>query len=85
MDGVDASLFTKITAMKKRNKGLKVMIALGGWTYNDPGPTQKVFSEMASSGANRAKFIANLMSFMREYAFDGVDFDWVSDLDTHKS
>ena len=79
MDDLPNSLFSDLTAMKKRNSGLKCMIALGGWTFNDDGtPTQPVFSDMVSSQANRAKFITNLFSFMREYAFDGVDFDWVS-------
>lgn len=78
MDDLDPELFSKMTAMKRKNKALKVMIALGGWTFNDPGPTQLVFSTMASTKANRATFITNLLSFMRQYAFDGVDFDWVS-------
>ncbi|KAJ3957714.1 hypothetical protein N0V92_005733 [Colletotrichum tropicale] len=76
MDDLDPKLFNQMTAMKKQNRALKVMVALGGWTFNDPGPTQQVFHDVASSKANRAKFIANLLSFMRQYAFDGVDFDW---------
>jgi chitinase len=77
MDDLDPQLFSKMTALKRRNKALKVMIALGGWTFNDPGPTQQVFSDMCSTEAKRSLFIANLLSFMRQYAFDGVDFDWV--------
>lgn len=42
------------------------------------GPTQKVFSDMVATKASRTAFIGNLMSFLRQYAFDGVDFDWVS-------
>ncbi|KAK5654041.1 hypothetical protein OQA88_7719 [Cercophora sp. LCS_1] len=76
MDDLDPGLFSKMTALKRRNKALKVMIALGGWTFNDPGPTQQVFSQVASTQGNRATFITNLLSFMRQYAFDGVDFDW---------
>ncbi|KAI8315297.1 glycosyl hydrolase family 18 [Colletotrichum sp. SAR11_59] len=76
MDDLDPKLFNQMTAMKKQNRALKVMVALGGWTFNDTGPTQQVFHDVASSKANRAKFIANLLSFMRQYAFDGVDFDW---------
>lgn len=53
-------------------------VALGGWTFNDNGTaTQPVFSDMVSTQANRQKFIQNLFSFLREFAFDGVDFDWV--------
>ncbi|EAS33737.3 chitinase 5 [Coccidioides immitis RS] len=76
MDGLPDKLFSDFTSLKKKNPGLKTVIALGGWTFNDPGPTQKVFSNMVSTKENRAKFIDNLFSFMRQYAFDGVDFDW---------
>jgi len=77
MDAQSPDLFNDLTSLKKRNSGLKAVVALGGWTFNDPGPTQDVYSNMVSTAANRAKFIVNLLSFMREYAFDGVDFDWV--------
>ncbi|KAF6825037.1 glycosyl hydrolases family 18 protein [Colletotrichum musicola] len=60
-----------------KNSALKVVIAIGGWTFNDPGPTQKVFSNMVSSARNREIFISNLLRFMRKYAFDGFlqEFD----------
>lgn len=77
MDDQDPDLFRQMTALKSKNPGLKCIIALGGWTFNDPGVTQTVYSDMVSTQANRAKFIVNLFAFMREYAFDGVDFDWV--------
>ncbi|KAH9209045.1 oviduct-specific glycoprotein [Leptodontidium sp. 2 PMI_412] len=76
MDGLPDKLFTDFTSLKKKNPGLKTIIAIGGWTHNDPGPLQKVFSNMVSSKETRARFIQNLMSFLRQYAFDGVDFDW---------
>ncbi|CAI0650579.1 unnamed protein product [Colletotrichum noveboracense] len=76
MDNLPDKLFTDFTDLKKKNPALKMIIAIGGWTHNDPGPLQKVFSNMVSTKANRSKFIGNLMSFLRMYAFDGVDFDW---------
>ncbi|KAK7732719.1 hypothetical protein SLS63_004974 [Diaporthe eres] len=69
-------LFTNFTALKQKNPALKTVIAIGGWTFNDPGPTQTVFSTMVSSAETRKAFIDNLMSFLREYSLDGVDFDW---------
>jgi chitinase len=77
MDDLAPDLFSQFTAVKKSNPGLKTVIALGGWTFNDNGTaTQPVFSDMVSSSASRAKFIKKLFAFMRQYAFDGVDFDW---------
>ncbi|KAF8252102.1 glycosyl hydrolases family 18 protein-like protein [Wilcoxina mikolae CBS 423.85] len=77
MDNLPVSLFSDLTDMKRKNSGLKAVVALGGWTFNDNGTaTQSVFSNMVSTKQNRAKFITNLLSFLREFAFDGVDFDW---------
>lgn len=79
MDGLQPSLFSDLTDLKQKNSGLKAIVALGGWTFTDDGTaTQPVFSNIVSSASNRAKFITNLLSFLREYAFDGVDFDWVN-------
>ncbi|KAK8093699.1 Glycosyl hydrolases family 18 protein, partial [Apiospora hydei] len=73
MDGLPDKLFTDFTSLKKKSPGLKTIIAIGGWTHNDPGPLQKVFSNMVSSKETPG---TNLMSFLRQHAFDGVDFDW---------
>ena len=78
MDNQQESLFSDLTDLKKINPALKTMVALGGWTFNDNGTQhQPVYSNMVSSASNRAKFISNLLSFLRENVFDGVDFDWV--------
>ncbi|KAF1988220.1 glycoside hydrolase family 18 protein [Aulographum hederae CBS 113979] len=76
MDGLSASMFKDITQLKLRNPSLKVMVALGGWTYTDPGKTRTVFSDMVHSDTGRGQFIKNLLGFMTQYGFDGVDFDW---------
>ena len=78
MDNQKESLFSDLTDLKKKNRALKAVVALGGWTFTDNGTEyQSVFSSMVSSASNRAKFISNLLSFLRANAFDGVDFDWV--------
>ena len=78
MEGLPEELFSRFTSLKQRNRALKCFIAIGGWTHNDPGPFQTVFSDIVSSEFTRARFIQNLLTFLRQYAFDGVDFDWVS-------
>jgi len=69
-------VYREIANLKRRAPGLKIWISLGGWTFNDPGPTQNVFSDLASSADKRMKFIENLAKFMRSCGFDGVDIDW---------
>ncbi|ORY64854.1 glycosyl hydrolases family 18 protein-like protein [Pseudomassariella vexata] len=76
MDDLSPDLFEDFTAIKQGNTGLKAIIAVGGWSFNDPGATQTVFSDMVASPESRKTFIGNLMGFMRKYGFDGVDFDW---------
>lgn len=77
MDNLSPDLFSDLTSLKSQNSALKTVVALGGWTFNDNGTaTQPVFSDMVSSDTNRQMFITNLLSFLRQYAFDGVDFDW---------
>ncbi|CEJ93482.1 hypothetical protein VHEMI09064 [[Torrubiella] hemipterigena] len=76
MDGLSTDVYRVVGEIKARNPALKIMIALGGWTFSDPGPWQSVFPTMVSSKENRATFINNLLSFLVEFGYDGVDFDW---------
>ncbi|POS72695.1 chitinase [Diaporthe helianthi] len=76
MDGLSTDVYKNVGNLKSRNPDLKVMIALGGWTFSDPGTWQSVFPTLVSTQANRATFITNLLGFLSEYGYDGVDFDW---------
>ena len=76
MPEVKPGMFREISRLKNKNPNLKIQIALGGWTHNDPGQWQTVFSDLVSSEANRATFINNLLGFIKQYGYDGVDFDW---------
>lgn len=72
----DMHLYKQVTDLKRRDKNLKVFIAIGGWTYNDPGPTRETFSRLAADPAKQKVFFKSLVSFMNTYNFDGVDIDW---------
>lgn len=77
MDGIQSEIYKNIGNLKLRNPDLKILIALGGWDFSDPETTwQSVFPILVSSAANRAAFITNLLQFLSEYGYDGVDFDW---------
>jgi len=63
----DVKLYKEFTGLKK--KGLETWIAIGGWTFNDSGPTRTTFSNLSASLAHRARFIKSLTSFLDEYGF----------------
>ena len=57
-----------VTAVHQAGK--KILIALGGWGNCDG------FSPMAASSSARSAFVANLVGFMTQNGYDGVDLDW---------
>lgn len=44
---------------------------IGGWAMN-----MSYYSIMVSNSQYRASFISSAIKFVREYGFDGLDFDW---------
>lgn len=75
-DGNDTLLMPRFTDLKTTNPGLETWISIGGWNFNEPGPTATAFSDMVSSQENRTKFVNEVTRFMETYAFDGLDLDW---------
>ncbi|CAF3591564.1 unnamed protein product [Fusarium graminearum] len=69
-------MYERLIALKRRDRNLKIFLAIGGWTFNDPGRTHKVFSNLVNSEGNQQKFLVSLMSFMALHKFDGLDLDW---------
>ncbi|KAH7120620.1 hypothetical protein EDB81DRAFT_666993 [Dactylonectria macrodidyma] len=76
MDGIDPNLYKTVGNTKFRNPNLKIVIALGGWTFSDPGIWQNIFPSLASTKVNRATFISNLLGFLSQYGYDGVDWEY---------
>jgi chitinase len=72
----DVNLYKRLMLIKRQDPDLRIFIAIGGWTFNDPGPTATTFSDIAASVPRQRVFIESLMSFMSTYGFDGVDLDW---------
>jgi GH18 family chitinase len=69
-------ILMQLADLKRYDPDLKVNIAIGGWTFNDPGPTATTFSDLAGSEENQRKFFRSLISFLATYNLDGVDIDW---------
>ncbi|KAH1913703.1 hypothetical protein KXW47_005080 [Aspergillus fumigatus] len=81
----ETKLMKRLTDLKKIDPDLKVFIAIGGWTFNNPGPTATVFSDLARSEEKQKAFFKSLISFMSTYNFDGVDLDWEYPVATDRS
>lgn len=60
---------------KAHNDGAKVLIALGGWSYQDK-PLVTVFETAAASDETRALLVKNVCALVKEYGLDGVELDW---------
>merc|ERR1711892_455488 len=61
----------RTVALKEKNPDLKVLVSVGGWTAGG-----WIFSQMAETAANRAKFIKSVVHFIKYFGFDGMDLDW---------
>jgi GH18 family chitinase len=80
MRGVGTDQLRQLTGLRSQAPGLRVWLSVGGWDFSTgsgrSSGSEDTFSQMVSSSENREKFLYNLASFMREWAFDGVDLDW---------
>ncbi|KAJ1972962.1 hypothetical protein H4R35_004384, partial [Dimargaris xerosporica] len=56
--------------LRQRNPNLKVLIAVGGWSWSSE------FARVASTDESRRRFARSVGQFVRHYNFDGVDIDW---------
>ncbi len=73
----EEQLFTRFTGLKRLKPGLQTWLSIGGWSFNDPGPTAQTFSQLVGSSSAQSAFFSSLLSFMQQYGFDGVDIDWL--------
>eukprot|EP00567_Pseudictyota_dubia_P005800 CAMPEP_0197449198 /NCGR_PEP_ID=MMETSP1175-20131217/20345_1 /TAXON_ID=1003142 /ORGANISM="Triceratium dubium, Strain CCMP147" /LENGTH=895 /DNA_ID=CAMNT_0042981233 /DNA_START=206 /DNA_END=2894 /DNA_ORIENTATION=+ len=73
----EVSMYNKFKALKTTHPSLKTLIAVGGWTHNEPGKdTCHRFATVSSSPENRQTFANSVVSFLVQYGFDGIDLDW---------
>lgn len=60
---------------KAHEKGVKVLLAVGGWEYE--GVTlEETFMQATATEEKRKHLAEEILSMCRKYEFDGIDIDW---------
>ncbi|SPR01816.1 unnamed protein product (mitochondrion) [Plasmodiophora brassicae] len=67
-----------LATVRKANPNIKVMLSFGGDTQNVDPKTCPAFTACVATQATRATFIGNMLAWVRQHGFDGIDLDWES-------
>lgn len=62
-------IWDRLPEIRSWNPDIKFVLSVGGWGAGG-------FSEMASTQAGRAAFVASCRQAMAQHALDGIDMDW---------
>lgn len=62
--------FKQIYLMKKKNRHLKLMLSIGGWTYSP------AFHPVVVNHTLRENFVKSSIALLEDYGLDGLDIDY---------
>ena len=66
----DAANLKTLTALKRSQPSLEVLISIGGWLGSGG------FSDAALTPESRSRFVSSALEFLTRYDLDGIDIDW---------
>jgi len=69
-NAADSANLHQLTALRKQNPSLRILISVGGWSGS------AAFSDVALTPQRRAAFIQSALEFLKSYDLDGLDVDW---------
>jgi chitinase len=67
---VDAQNLAALTALRRENPSLTVLVSVGGWLWSTR------FSDVSLTAQSRQIFVQSAMDFLKLYDLDGLDVDW---------
>ncbi|XP_076458614.1 chitinase-3-like protein 1 [Babylonia areolata] len=67
----DDKMYKEIMKLKKKNRALKVLLAVGGASH-----PKHLFSQVAGNLQKTEQFVSNAIQYLRRNEFDGLDIDW---------
>lgn len=66
----DSTHLSHLTSLRERTPDLKILLAIGGWTWSDS------FSNAALTDSSRALFARTAVELVEKHDLDGLDIDW---------
>jgi chitinase len=66
----DAQNLATLTALRRQNPALTVLVSVGGWLWSTN------FSDVALTPQSRQVFVQSVIEFLQRYDLDGLDIDW---------
>ncbi|EFR03916.1 killer toxin alpha/beta [Nannizzia gypsea CBS 118893] len=72
---IDDTIRDQFDKFKAMQAPFKKIVSIGGWAQSTDQDTYKRYRD-AMLGANRAKFIQNIVNFINANNLDGIDIDW---------
>lgn len=70
-DNYGKDAFGRFNKLREQSPETKTLVAIGGWNEGSAR-----YSAVVANPTTRARFVKNVVEFVKKYGFDGFDVDW---------